>query len=82
MRQGCNCWLPPFGPTKNDAVLLKGAVASLVALNEFQIGGADATSFERMMADLAEWFVNAPETSWRQQLWSVEAVDHTQHYQL
>jgi len=59
---------------------LNEPVASLVALSEFQHGGADATSFELIIADLAQWFIEHPDITWHRQLQDATAVMHMPSY--
>jgi hypothetical protein len=43
-------------------------------------GGAEARSFELMIADLAEWFIEHPDSAWREQLGTAAATEPEQLY--
>lgn len=44
------------------------------------IGRDEAKSFERLMADLAEWFIDNPLQGWRQQMVAAAKTPYTQAY--
>ncbi len=43
-------------------------------------GGAEAKTFERMMADLAEWFMDHPTNTWKQELREASSARLEQNY--
>lgn len=45
-----------------------------------QNGGDEATTFELMIADLAQWFIDNPTPAWRRQLSTAAAADYQMSY--
>jgi hypothetical protein len=60
---------------------LKELFASLVALNELQSGGAEATSFERITISIAEWLMDNQAVAWESELMEASKAVHPQMYE-
>jgi len=52
---------------------------TFIKSTENGFGGAEATSFERMMIDLVQWFIDSPTPIWRNETRQVVAYSENNY---